>query len=146
MEPTANLLIDGDLSVDPDGARPILLSVTALDVTGASANILLWYTINGNAPLTAVSVIASPASPQLVNTPITFTASATGGTNVQYQFWMYNQAATPAWSQLQAYSSTATCQWTPTAAGSICSPLPLWMPPARRRMSCSGILSIAAPH
>ena len=100
----------------PAAAGNYLLSVTALDATGASANVLLWYTIN--APLTAVAVTASPASPQPANTPITFTASATGGTNVQYQFWIYNQASTPAWRQLQTYSSTATCPWTPAAAGS----------------------------
>ena len=100
----------------PTVAGNYLLSVTAQDITGATANVMLWYTVN-NAPLTAVAVTASPNSPQLVNTPITFTASATGGSSVQYQFWLYNQASTPAWSQLQAYSSTATCQWTPTVAG-----------------------------
>ena len=36
---------------------------------------------------------------------------------MQYQFWLYNPAATPAWSQLQAYSAQATCAWTPAAAG-----------------------------
>ena len=51
------------------------------------------------------------------NTPITFTATATGGTNVQYQFWQYNANAAPAWSQLQAYSTSATCTWTPATAG-----------------------------
>jgi hypothetical protein len=99
----------------PATAGQYLLSVTAQDATGAAVNTLLWNTIG--IPLTAVSVTAAPASPQPVNTPITFTAAATGGTNVQYQFWLYNPAANPAWSQLQAYSSSATCQWTPAANG-----------------------------
>ena len=36
---------------------------------------------------------------------------------MQYQFWVYNPDATPAWSQLQAYSPLTTCTWTPAAAG-----------------------------
>ena len=101
----------------PTVAGQYTLSVTAQDATGATANILLAFTVNSYVPLTAVSVTASPSSPQLVYTPLTLSASATGGTNVQYQFWLYNPAAIPAWSQLQAYSAQATCAWTPTVAG-----------------------------
>ncbi len=85
-------------------------------VAGAEVNTMLWYTIT-NVPLTAVSVTPSLPSPQPVNTPITFTAMATGGTSVQYQFWLYAPNATPAWSPLQAYSPLPTCTWTPTSAG-----------------------------
>ena len=49
---------------------------------GGTATSSVSFTINS--PLTAVSVTASPTSPQPVDTPITFTATATGGTNVQY--------------------------------------------------------------
>ena len=84
--------------------------------TGAAVNSLLWDTVTGNPPLTAVTVTPAPASPQAVNTPITFTAVATGGTNVQYQFWLYNPAI-PVWSQLQAYSTQASYSWTPGTAG-----------------------------
>src|SRR5208282_1012684 len=98
-------------------AGSYLLSVTAQDGrTGTTVNTTLWKSIS--APLLAVSVTASLASPQITNVPITFTASATGGVNVQYQYWLYNPAGTPAWSQLQAYSTQATCTWTPTTAGS----------------------------
>jgi len=94
-----------------------LLSVTARDGgTGIVVNNTLWYTISGPA-LTAVSVTAAPAAPQPINTAITLTAAATGGTNLQYQFWLYNQNAIPAWSQLQAYSTSATCTWIPTSPG-----------------------------
>ena len=80
-------------------------------------NTLFSDTVVGGSPLTAVSVTASPASPQPATTPITFTAVATGGSSVQYQFWLYNQATTT-WSQLQNYSTKTTCAWTPTVAGS----------------------------
>ena len=81
-------------------------------------NTTLWYVVTSGAPLTAVSVSASASSPQQANTPITYTAAATGGTNVQYQFWLYTPSATPAWSQLQAYSANTACTWQPAAAGS----------------------------
>ncbi len=101
----------------PASAGMYLLSVTAHDgVTGAEVNDLLWYAVSGPA-LTAVSLIPSLASPQYAGTAITLTAEATGGTNVLYQFWVYYPAATPAWSQLQAYSTSATCVWTPATAG-----------------------------
>ncbi len=93
-----------------------LISVTARDsATGIEVSQLLWYTILPNITLT---LSASPVSPQTVNTPITFTANATGATNPQYQFWLYNPAATPAWSELQAFSTTATCSWQTATVGS----------------------------
>ncbi len=92
-------------------------SFTAQDgVTGTEVNSMLWYTISA-APLSAVSVAPSPAEPQLPGTAITLTATAIGGSNVQYQFWVYNPAPSPAWSELQAYSTQNTCTWTPTAVG-----------------------------
>ena len=99
----------------PSLAGNYLLSVTALDGS-AAANTTCWYAIIG-IPLSAVSVTPSPASPQPVNTPITLTAKATGGSDVQFQFWVYNANASPAWSQLQGYSASPTCTWTPATAG-----------------------------
>ena len=94
------------------------LSATAFDTTsGIALNQCQWYTIS-SPPVTAVSLSATPASPQPPHTPITLSAAATGGTTVQYQFWVYNSVATPTWSQLRGYSATATCAWTPAAPGS----------------------------
>ena len=91
------------------------IAVTALDATGTAVNTLLSYTICY--PLTAVSVTSSLASPQLTGTPITFTAEATGGASVQFQYWLYNPLASPAWSLLQGFLSSATYQWIPAAPG-----------------------------
>ena len=116
VEPIARVFVLATCPWTPTVTGDYLLSATAQDVlTGAAVNKLLWYTI-GN-PLTAVSVTPSLASPQPPNTPITLTATATGGTNVQFQFWLYNHAAIPAWSQLQAYSTSATYKWIPATAG-----------------------------
>jgi hypothetical protein len=103
----------------PSTAGNNLLSVTAQDgVTGTEVTTTAWYTTTSGISLTSVSLAASPTTPQVVNTPISLSATATGGTNVQYQFWQYNPAVTPAWSQVQAYSAQSTCVWNPTAAGS----------------------------
>ena len=95
-----------------------LLSITAQDgLSGREVNTTAWYQVNSSNPLTGVSFTASPASPRPPNTLITFTAMATGGSNVQYTFWLYNPTGTPAWSQLQGYAASATCPWQPAAPG-----------------------------
>jgi len=102
----------------PASTGNYLLSATAQDgITGAVVNTTCWYTITAASPLSAVAVSAAPASPQPFNTPIMLTGTATGGSGVQYQFWLYNAAATPAWRQLQAYSASANCRWTPSLPG-----------------------------
>ncbi len=61
-------------------------------------------------PLTGVTLSAAPASPQIVGTPILFTASANGGTApVRYQFLMRTPAG--AWGTIQPYSTSTTFQW-----------------------------------
>ena len=97
----------------PTMAGYYYLTVSAQDATGTQASNASWYSVSGP-PLTAVNLNASPISPQAVNTPITLTATATGGTDVSYQFWAY-AAATQSWSQLPASSSS--CNWTPATAG-----------------------------
>lgn len=61
-------------------------------------------------PLTTAALTASPASPQMMNTPITLTATATVGANVQYKF-MANTTV------IRNFSASNTCSWTPTTAG-----------------------------
>ena len=81
-------------------------------------------TMSGGAAVTAVpqppnpvsSVQLSPdkAAPQLTGTPITFTASASGGvTPYQYKWWLWNGTS---WSLLQDWTASATFTWTPPAA------------------------------
>ena len=105
------------LYVDPDRDGQLSVSPSPHRMASPARNVNATPGIPYRHPLTAVIVTTSPASPQPANTPITLTATATGGTNVQYQFWCYNPAATPAWSQLQGYSTQATCTWTPTMTG-----------------------------
>jgi hypothetical protein len=66
-------------------------------------------------PLSYVYLSTDSDSQCLVNTPVTLTASATGGTVVEYRFLVWNGTQ---WSAIQEYGTPATCSWTPTLAGS----------------------------
>jgi subtilisin family serine protease len=51
--------------------------------------------------------------PASVGTPMTWTATATGGTApLEYKFWRYSAGA---WSMVQDYSTSNTYAWTPTS-------------------------------
>ncbi|HET9013665.1 MAG TPA: hypothetical protein VFN38_17700, partial [Gemmatimonadaceae bacterium] len=57
---------------------------------------------------------ADRVAPQLVKTPITFTASATGGTTpYQYRWWLYDGTS---WRMLCDWTTGASFTWTPTMA------------------------------
>jgi hypothetical protein len=65
----------------------------------------LAYVITPPLPL-SVALTAAPPSPQPVNTPITFTATATGGTApYQYKWWVYNGST---WSIGQSWSASTS--------------------------------------
>ena len=71
------------------------------------------FTATGPVQITAFS--ANSAFPAPVNTPITWTAAATGGSgNLEYQFWRY-RASTNIWTLVQKYSALSTFTWQPSA-------------------------------
>ncbi|HEY3488540.1 MAG TPA: putative Ig domain-containing protein [Candidatus Deferrimicrobiaceae bacterium] len=77
----------------------------------------LPYTLN--AGVSSVSLSASPASPQIVGTTVTFTGAATGGTSpYQYRFRIRNSGGTIVSSA--NYGTSATFAWSTSslAAGS----------------------------
>jgi hypothetical protein len=88
---------------------------------GSSASYEAWRgtdTFAVNAPPAArlTSFIQSPAAGVTAGTPITWSATATGGTApLQYKFWLN---AGGAWIVLRDYSPLSTVTWTPTAPGS----------------------------
>ncbi len=104
----------------PSAIGSYWLTVTATDgITGTQQTDTIMYTVNGY-PLTAVSFTTSPPAPQEENAIITITATATGGTNVQYQFWAYYPYVPGAfftWTKIQGYSSLNTCSWMPDNPG-----------------------------
>ncbi len=75
------------------------------------------YTLTST-PCTSVTGSASPPSPSLPGTAVTFTGSAAGCPNPLYQFW-FMAPGSSTWAVAQAYSSSATFAWNTTgrAAG-----------------------------
>ena len=94
--------------------------VTSNIVTGGYS----WSDVNYQAavigisptPLpTVTSVTATPLSPQVAGTPITVTATVTGGVPpYQVKWWVWNGSA---WSVGQDWNPSTTFVWTPQAAG-----------------------------
>ncbi len=67
-------------------------------------------------PITISGVTPSPGSPAAAGTPITWTASVSGGAApLSYQFWLYSPGT--GWSVLRSYSTTNTASWTPSTPG-----------------------------
>ncbi|HZW35663.1 MAG TPA: hypothetical protein VFF01_01895, partial [Candidatus Deferrimicrobiaceae bacterium] len=63
-------------------------------------------------PVTAVTLTATPASPQTAGTSITFTGTATGGSgNLEYQF-LGRQVGSPTFGVAQPYGPSNTWTWT----------------------------------
>ena len=55
---------------------------------------------------------ATPTSPQIEGTAITFTAQASGGSgNYEYEFWLNGPATGNSWAVQQAYSASKTWLW-----------------------------------
>jgi hypothetical protein len=67
------------------------------------------------APVSAVNVTASHAAPQLTNTPITFTASPTGGIAPYSYAWAVSTDGIT-WTPAATWNTSDTFAWTPTTA------------------------------
>ena len=91
-----------------------VITITARDAAGNTATDTL--TITFTAPLSVSNLTANLAAPQLVGTPITFTATATNGTApYSYKWWLFDGTS---WSILQNWSASNTYTWTPSVANS----------------------------
>jgi hypothetical protein len=79
-----------------------------------TVNRVVPFVITLTSPLTLTSLASNRPSPQRVNTSITFTATAAGGTApYQYKWWVFNGST---WVVFRNWSTTATFTWTPTLA------------------------------
>src|SRR5260370_32724672 len=70
------------------------------------------YTLRAQ-PCTSVTESAAPASPQVAGTAVIFSAVASGCTHPLYQFWILAPGS-HTWTIVQAYSTSATFNWTTT--------------------------------
>jgi glucose/arabinose dehydrogenase len=72
-------------------------------------------TITGPPPLTVTALTANPSGPAAINTAVTWTVSASGGTApYTYLFWIFNGST---WSLGRDWGPSNTWTWTPTAGG-----------------------------
>ena len=81
---------------------------------------ILTFEITASLPASSGTLTANKPSPGLLSSigPVTFTATAGGGTGIyEYKFRIKDNAV-GTWSIVQDYSSTNTWSWTPTQAGS----------------------------
>jgi hypothetical protein len=88
-------------------------SVTQYDAWASTGYFTVSPPPAGGAPK-ITSLSANVTFPQAEGTPVTFTATATGGVGpLQYQFWIYN--ATPGWTLGRDYSTSGSFTYSPTA-------------------------------
>ncbi|HEX7622907.1 MAG TPA: kelch repeat-containing protein, partial [Anaeromyxobacteraceae bacterium] len=71
------------------------------------AQVVVPYHV-GNLPATGVTLTPSLSSPQVVGTPVVFTAAGQGSSGYEYRFWL--SSPTTGWNVVQEYSPSAT--WT----------------------------------
>jgi len=72
------------------------------------------FALTTTTPCSAVSVSASPLSAAaMVGSPVTITGSASGCPNPLYEFWIFTPGAS-SWTVAQAYSTSASFNWTTT--------------------------------
>ena len=82
-------------------------------VDSEAAAYYFYYQIE--TPATSVTLVAEQPAPQPPGTPVTFTASATGGSGpYEYRFWINNGNG---YAVTQEYGSSNTFVWTPTKPG-----------------------------
>ncbi|HEX9476022.1 MAG TPA: hypothetical protein VGA41_05150 [Candidatus Dormibacteraeota bacterium] len=67
------------------------------------------YTLQTAPPCTSVTMTATPASPQTTGTSVQLSATSTGCSSPQYEFWI--QGPGGAWTIVQGYSSSSTFNW-----------------------------------
>lgn len=99
----------------PTVAGDYWIAVTAWDEAYAtSAGTYTSFTIE-QSPVTVHSLYPDKSSPQYINTPITWTCDASGGTSIKYQFSVYHVST--GWQLVQSMSPANSYRWTPTIAG-----------------------------
>ncbi|GEM_PF-1629751 len=95
----------------PTVAKTYTFSVIARDLSGVDPNATVTssnLTLVIKPALTAAALTSTPLNATLVGTPVTLTASTTGGANVQYQFMSGT-------TLIRSFASGNTYSFTPTA-------------------------------
>jgi large repetitive protein len=103
-----------------DWSRTLYFAVKAYNTSGLSSpfsNEVQWTP--PSLPATVTSLQASSAYPLLAGLPVTWTASATGSSPIEYRFYMYRKTG---WVLAKDYSPDNTLTWTPSTVDDAGSP------------------------
>ncbi len=88
---------------------------TADNYDNPQSNGTVAFPVNPATPLTLTGLTSNLPAPQAVGTPITFTATVSGGLGPhQFKWWVSDGKS---WTALQNWSTNNTWTWTPTSAG-----------------------------
>ena len=80
-------------------------------------NAIFGYQVIAETSVTTVTLNISPLSPLPLGGQVTLTASATGGSEPEYEFYaLYSVAGVNQLVPIRNYSGSSTCVWTPTLA------------------------------
>jgi hypothetical protein len=103
----------GFIGGTPTTAQTVYVTATVSDGGQTSTSSFMWTV---RPPIASGGLTADRVAPQLVGTPITFTAAATGGTTpYQYRWWLHDGTS---WQLLRDWTTSASFTWTPATANS----------------------------
>lgn len=101
----------GFISGTPTTPQTVNVTARVSDGLLTSTRSFTWTV---QAPIAFAGLTADRVSPQVATTPITFTASATGGTApYQYRWWLHNGTS---WELLRDWTTSPLLTWTPSSA------------------------------
>lgn len=101
----------GFIAGTPTTAQTVNVTATVSDGVLTATSAFTWTV---RPPIASGGMTANRVAPQLVGTPITFTAAATGGTTpYQYRWWLYDGTS---WQMLRDWTTSASFTWTPATA------------------------------
>jgi len=101
----------GFIAGTPTRAQTVNVTATVSDGLLSATRSFTWTV---QAPIAFTGLSANRVAPQAPNTPITLTASATGGTApYKYCWWLHDGTS---WLLLRDWTTSPTLTWTPTSA------------------------------
>lgn len=149
--------LSGAITGTPTAVGTYHVTIMASDGLGTSSQSFEWTvrdatssetmapsvvrTALATTPVSITGLISSLSSPQAAGTPVTFTATATGGSgSYQFKWWLWDGSN---WTMIRDWNS-GTYTWTPTLATSDYR-IGIWARDATSRVD-SGQLNLSIPY
>jgi hypothetical protein len=103
----------GLIAGTPTTPQTVTVTATVSDGVLSTARSFGWTV---QAPIAFAGLTADRVAPQPANTPITFTAAATGGASpYQYRWWVHDGTS---WQMVRDWAANPAFTWTPSTANS----------------------------